>query len=224
MSGLRGTEDRRIDERATSWRISGPVVRARTGIGAVAHAAAADFQASLAPLAAPAPPAQAPAPRQPFDRVGAAQLLENYEGRRHRVYLDTEGHPTIGIGFNLDRGDARARLTAVGANYDLIRTGRADLTNAQIEVLLKDDLDRAIAGARRLAPTFDQLVPARQFVLVDMVFNMGAANVRGFTRMLAQVAARNWPDAANEIRASRWHTQVGRRAVEDEQRMSTGTW
>ena len=42
------------------------------------------------------------------------------EGYKPRVYIDTEGHPTVGIGFNLDRSDARRRLSAVGANYDKI--------------------------------------------------------------------------------------------------------
>src|SRR6187551_1498786 len=30
--------------------------------------------------------------------------LERHEGNRSKVYNDTAGHPTIGIGFNLDRG------------------------------------------------------------------------------------------------------------------------
>ena len=53
------------------------------------------------------------------------------------VYIDTEQHPTVGIGFNLDRSDARRHLSAVGANYDQIRTGSATLTDYQIRTLFK---------------------------------------------------------------------------------------
>jgi hypothetical protein len=45
------------------------------------------------------------------------------EGRRNRLYLDTRGIQTIGIGFNLTRSGARAAITAVGANFDRIFSG-----------------------------------------------------------------------------------------------------
>lgn len=222
MNGDRDTADRKTEDRATFWRIGGPVPKARTGIADVTRAAMAQFRAVPQQPIAPAPPP--PDPAQVFDRVRAHRLIANYERPMLHVYPDSKGHPTVGIGLNLDRPDARARLTAVGANYDQLRAGTANLTDAQMNQLFDQDLNQAIAGARGLVPTFDQLTPARQFVIVDMVFNMGVANVGRFQRMLAQIAAQNWAAAANEMRASQWHQQVGQRAVEDEQRMSTGDW
>jgi GH24 family phage-related lysozyme (muramidase) len=193
---------------------------------AAAQGALEDFQAAQHDTAPPpdAAPAPAPAAAQAFDRARAHGLISNYERPMRHVYIDTEGHPTIGIGLNLDRPDSRARLAGVGADYDALRAGQADLTDDQMNQLFDQDLDAAIAGARGLVPTFDQLTPARQFVLADMTFNMGAARLGGFHRMLQQIAAENWAAAADEMRASIWHGQVGQRATDDERRMSTGDW
>ena len=62
------------------------------------------------------------------------------EGYKPRVYIDTEGHPTVGIGFNLDRSDAKQRLDAVDANYDKIRAGSVTLTDYQIRTLFNYDI------------------------------------------------------------------------------------
>jgi hypothetical protein len=42
-------------------------------------------------------------------------------GYRTCVYTDTMGHPTIGIGFNLDRGDAPALIASVRGSFLLAR-------------------------------------------------------------------------------------------------------
>lgn len=50
-------------------------------------------------------------------------MVADAEGTRPCVYIDTMGHPTIGIGFNLDRSDARSICSKYGINYDAIRAG-----------------------------------------------------------------------------------------------------
>ena len=137
--------------------------------------------------------------------------ITEHEGRRRHVYTCTAGHPSIGVGFNLDRPDARARLSAVGADYDAVRAGRADLTDEQVDRLLDGTLAEAITGASGLVSGFADLPDAAQAVLVDMVFNLGAAGVRKFRRMLAAVARRDWLAAAAEMESSLWFRQVGRR-------------
>ena len=68
-------------------------------------------------------------------------------GYKSCIYIDTEGHPTVGTGFNLDRSDTRRRLSAVGANYDKIRAGSATLTDYQIRTLFNDDMANAVSCA-----------------------------------------------------------------------------
>lgn len=73
--------------------------------------------------------------------------VANNEGNRPHVYLDTRGHPTVGIGFNLDRGNARAMLASVGADYDSVRSGGEDLTQTQINELFSKDIQSSISCA-----------------------------------------------------------------------------
>ena len=63
---------------------------------------------------------------------GAAQ---DRRGVRIVVYHDTAGHPTIGVGFNLDRPDARTLLARFGADLGEVLAGRP-LTLAQVDDLL----------------------------------------------------------------------------------------
>jgi len=51
-------------------------------------------------------------------------MIAESEGNKPCMYKDTLGHPTIGIGFNLDRSDAREKITSVGADYDNVKSGK----------------------------------------------------------------------------------------------------
>lgn len=145
----------------------------------------------------------------------AAKLVEKHEGRRRRVYLDTEGHPTVGVGFNLDRPGAREALDRVGADYAAVLAGTLILTDEQIDALLARDLAEAADSARAVCPTFDRLPAGAQIALIDMAFNLGRAGLQGFRGMLAALAREDFAAAATEALDSKWARQVGRRAIED---------
>ena len=85
------------------------------------------------------------------DPDGAPEFLENtqsritvYEGRRNHVYLDSRNIPTVGIGFKLNRGDATAVFTAVGANYAAVSARRSNLTVPQVDKLFASDMKKAV--------------------------------------------------------------------------------
>jgi GH24 family phage-related lysozyme (muramidase) len=149
----------------------------------------------------------------------AAKLETLHEGLRYHVYDDHDGsplhdgvrdrdkrpcvgHPTVGIGCNLDRGGARESLAAVGADYDAVRLGHVDLTREQVDILFGMDLQSAMVAVRQLVPELYDLPEPVQLVLVDMTFNMGS--VRGFPRMLAAVRNRDWLGMIREMLDSRW--------------------
>ena len=58
-------------------------------------------------------------------------------------------------------------------------------------------------------------------ILINMGFNMGVKGLLGFKNTLALIRAKNYPQAAQNMKLSRWYTQVGVRAEELVKRMAT---
>ena len=131
------------------------------------------------------------------------------EGYKPRVYIDTEGHPTVGIGFNLDRSDARRRLSAVGANYDRIRDGSETLTDYQINALFNDDMANAVSCASSwLSQVWYKMSTDQRSAVADMAFNLGCAGLQKFRNMKAALLRGDYGGAAAEMRNSKWCRQV----------------
>ena len=131
------------------------------------------------------------------------------EGYKPRVYNDTEGHPTVGIGFNLDRSDARRRLSAVGANYDKIRAGSATLTDYQIRTLFNDDMVNAVSCASSwLSQVWGRMSTDQKSAVADMAFNLGCSGLQKFRNMKAALLRGDYGGAADEMRDSKWCRQV----------------
>ena len=83
----------------------------------------------------------------PIDKARLKKQLVRHEGKRLKVYKDSEGIPTIGVGFNLRRQDAKAKIEAFGLNFQDVLEGRVALTDAQVDSLLVADIDAAIKTA-----------------------------------------------------------------------------
>ena len=137
-----------------------------------------------------------------MDNVKAAAYLRRYEGFSKLPYKCPTGHLTIGYGHNLENG----------------------ISKEAAEFILQEDLARAERAVKNSFPWWWKLDDARQFVLVDMAFNMGLAGLKGFKKMLAAVEQGDYQTAAKEMLASKWAVQVGRRAVELSKIMQTGEW
>lgn len=143
--------------------------------------------------------------------MGRDQLraqIKRDEGARIRngrvlIYVDTVGKVTGGYGRNLtDRG----------------------LSLAEAELLLENDLDDAVKDCAAIVPGFAALDEARQGVLVNMMFNLGAVRLLQFTRTLKLIAQGEYDKAADAMLQSKWATQVGQRAVRLSRQMRTGAW
>ncbi len=117
--------------------------------------------------------------------------LERDEDVRLKPYRCPAGKLTIGIGRNIeDRG-----ITLDEALY-----------------LARNDIDLVVAELEQRLPWFHELDEVRQRVLVNMGFNLGVPKLLEFKATLAALATGNYVAAANEMRRSKWATQVGARA------------
>ena len=144
--------------------------------------------------------------------------LKTEEGVRISVYHDTAGHPTVGVGFNLDRPDAATLLSRVGADLRDALSGKP-LRLDQVDALLDVTACEAVETVRAHVGGFDALPEGAQQVLADLTFNMGWATLAQFRRFLGYVALRYWREAADALADSLWHRQVGSRAIRLENMM-----
>lgn len=138
-----------------------------------------------------------------MNRARLAKQLEIDEGKRPKMYQDTVGKWTAGVGRNLsDRS----------------------FNDDEIQLMLANDIALATKDARQLVPGFDNLDDVRQEVLANMAFNMGYAKLSGFKRFLAAVNGSEFAEASLEMLDSRWANQVGARALRLSKAMRTGAW
>lgn len=118
------------------------------------------------------------------------EMLIRHEGKKPRMYLDTKGIPTIGVGRN---------VRDVGLSDD------------EITYLLKNDIATVAAELRAEFPWFTSLSPTRQDALVDMCF-MGVARFKTFHKTVAAFAVSDFESASREMMNSEWAKEVGERA------------
>ena len=137
-----------------------------------------------------------------MDNVKAAAYLRRYEGFSKLPYKCPTGHLTIGYGHNLENG----------------------ISAAAAEFILQEDLARAERAVKDSFPWWWKLDDARQFVLVDMAFNMGQAGLKGFKKMLAAIESGDFDKAAEEMLDSKYGRQVVHRTRLNAEIMKTGEW
>ena len=150
------------------------------------------------------------------------EQLDIHEGIRSKVYTDTTGHRTIGIGFNLERSDAPQIIKSIGADYSKVLSGKQTLTAKQIHKLLDYDINQLESQARNLVSNYDSLNDVRQRVVLDMIFNLGVHGFRKFKATRGAIESKQYGLAARRMRNSLWYRQVKSRGRHLCKMMETG--
>lgn len=120
------------------------------------------------------------------------EMIQRHEGLRLQPYIDSVGIQTIGYGHNLHK----------------------PITLAAAEQIFKDDLADAKNDCLHAFPWFAELTEPRQWVLIDMCFNLGLPRLKKFVKFLRAAELGDYDTAADEMLASLWSRQVKSRALE----------
>ena len=142
--------------------------------------------------------------------------IKRHEGFMANPYHCTEGHLTIGYGYNLDANPLRLPAYEIDAikTLGVSQTRAEQLLNAVIAAITKE-LYQAL-------PWIIRLNEARQEVLVNMAYNLGIPGTLKFKRTLNLIEHGDYDNAADAMLKSKWAEQVKSRAVELSKQMRTG--
>jgi lysozyme len=136
--------------------------------------------------------------------------LKRDEGLRLDVYMDTVGKRTIGYGHNLDANPIPALVTPINETL--------------ASQILGVDVERISRFLVSQLPWVVSLDDARLGVMQNMSFNLGVPGLLQFHHDLADTQAGNYEQAAADMKASKWYTEVGDRAVRLVEQMRSGIW
>jgi GH24 family phage-related lysozyme (muramidase) len=126
-----------------------------------------------------------------YDRKRLKAQLTIDEDKRNRLYVDTVGKVSIGVGRNLtDKG----------------------ISDNACDFLLEEDIDETEAAADRLFPWWRGMSDARQEAFLNWLFNVGPGTAQTFVNTLRALKEQRWEDAALGYENSKWFKQVGARA------------
>lgn len=165
-------------------------------------------------------------PVQVATAITAGELMpqiKRHEGTEHIAYKDTKGNMTVGVGFNLERADARTLISQVGADFDKVYSRQQALNDQQINQLLNVNINEAMEIANSFIPNLSSHPKKVQLVVADMCFNMGPAKMSQFVKFQKRITERNYAAAALEMQNSAWYTQVGQRSKNLVQMMNSAS-
>tara|TARA_R100001082_G_C4348366_1_gene153347 strand:- start:195 stop:638 length:444 start_codon:yes stop_codon:yes gene_type:complete len=129
------------------------------------------------------------------------EQLKIDEGIKHEVYLDHLGLKTCGIGHLCLDGEPEFSME-VGE----------EITDERVNELFEKDVKIMIEECEKLYPYFGELPEEAQQIIANMMFNMGRPRLAKFKMMKQAVDNRDWKEAANQMKSSKWYVQVKNRA------------
>ena len=136
------------------------------------------------------------------EKMNLERLLESvkkHEGYRNKVYLDTLGKRTVGVGHLC---------------VEYFWEDDKEYEESFLMEILEKDLQEAIRGARSLMEEHGcaDIDEKAEELLVEMVFQLGMTGVSKFKNMWKALAELNYVGASYEMLDSRWAKQTPNRA------------
>ena len=134
------------------------------------------------------------------------ESVKKHEGYRNKVYLDTLGKRTVGVGHLCVE--------------DFWEDDKEYEESFLMEILQKD-LQEAIRGAKELMEEHGcaDIDERAEEILIEMVFQLGMSGVSKFRNMLKCLSELNYLGASFEMLDSRWAKQTPNRAKDMAEQM-----
>ncbi|WCZ66406.1 lysozyme R [Yersinia phage MHG19] len=158
-------------------------------------------------------------PEDPDPNYSINGMLRRDEGLRLKVYWDTEGYPTIGIGHLILASKTRD-MSAINKELSNhvnreIKGNPGSITMDEATALFGKDLSKMQADIKkhpRVGPVYIKMNRSRQMALENMAFQLGIGGLAGFKKMLDFMLLSKWKEAYVEARNSLWYSQTKGRA------------
>jgi lysozyme len=127
------------------------------------------------------------------------ESVKEHEGYRNKVYLDTLGKRTVGVGHLCVE--------------DFWEDDKEYEESFLMEILQKD-LQEAIRGAKELMDKHDcsDVDERAEEIIIEMVFQLGMKGVSKFKNMWKALSEHNYTGASYEMLDSKWAKQTPNRA------------
>lgn len=143
-------------------------------------------------------------------------MLARDEGIRNRVYWDSEGYPTVGIGHLIIRKKTKdmAEINKI-LGESVGRTVSGAINESEISSLFKQDLGKVQKDIKinsTTAPVYNKMNKSRQMALENMGFQMGVGGLAKFKNTLKAMNEERWEDAYRGLLDSLWAKQTPGRA------------
>ena len=132
----------------------------------------------------------------------ARTYITKNEGRENKVYIDTAGKMTGGIGHNFT--DVK-------------------LSDTVIELLFQEDMKAAKKECWKYN-WFELLDEYRKIVVIDMMFNLGSKKFASFKNMVRALSIQEYDYAAVELKDSKYFKQVKNRGWKNYYMMKFGEY
>lgn len=130
------------------------------------------------------------------------------EGIRTKPYRCSQGKLTIGVGRCLDTNPLNAEeLKKIGHDCRCL-----EITKDEAFYLLRNDIKTVLAQIERNFPWYKNMNNDRQYVLVDLVFQMGLEKVKQFKKTLLYMSTGFYKQAGTELLDSKYARQTKARA------------
>ncbi|QPB08873.1 tail lysozyme [Klebsiella phage Metamorpho] len=146
-------------------------------------------------------------------------MLHRDEGLAVKVYWDTEGYPTVGIGHLITTQKTRDMNTInkilsnqIGRE---VKGNPGVITVEEANRLFLKDRDKMLEDVKKNAkvgPVYAKMNKSRQMALENMSFQMGVGGLAKFENMLDAMYIGDWSTAYKEARNSIWFNQTKGRA------------